>query len=145
VEVNMRTGEVRLLRFLAAQESGRVMNRLTFSNQVFGGVAMGVGLAMTEERVLDAGGSGRVLGANLHDYRIPTALDVPAEQVSLPIDRPDAEANTTGAKGLGEPVTIPTAAAIANAVAHATGVRVWDSPITPSRLCQLLADAHQEG
>jgi len=143
VEVNTRTGEVRLLRFLAAQESGRVMNRLTFSNQVFGGIAWGVGLALTEERVLDAGGSGRVLGANLHDYRLPTALDVPAEQVSLPIDRPDVAANTVGAKGLGEPVTIPTAAAIANAVAHAAGVRVWDSPITPARLLALLAAAKE--
>ena len=81
VEVNTRTGEVRILDFLGVHDSGRVMDRLTFDNQVFGGIAMGVGLALTEERVLDRA-TGKMVNANFHDYKIPTALDVPAEMAS---------------------------------------------------------------
>ncbi len=143
VEVNTRTGEVKLLRFLGANESGRVMDRLTFDNQVYGGITMGVGLAMTEMRVLD-GNTGKMVNKNWHDYKLPTALDVPPEMVSLPIELPDPEANNTGAKGLGEPVTIPTAAAIANAVYHATGVRVTETPINPYRLSALFAERLKE-
>jgi CO/xanthine dehydrogenase Mo-binding subunit len=138
VEVDTRTGEVRVTRFLSANESGRVMDRLTFDSQVIGGVTMGIGYGVTEERVFDRQ-TGKVLSANWHDYKIPTAKDVPAEIASLPIDLPDPEANTTGAKGLGEPVTIPTAAAVANAVYDAIGVRVTDSPISPMRVAALLA------
>jgi len=139
VEVNTRTGEVKLLRFLGAHDSGRVLNRLTYDNQVFGGMVMGVGLGMTEERVLDKQ-TGKMANANLHDYKIPTMKDVAAEHFCVPIDIPDTEFNTTGTKGLGEPATIPTAAAIANAVADAIGVRVTDSPITPVQLVGLLTE-----
>ena len=119
--MNVKTGEVRILRFLSAHDSGRVMSRLTFDSQVIGGVTMGIGLAMTEMRILDRNQTGKIVTGNWHDYKIPTAMDVPAEIVSLPLDLPDNEANSTGAKGLGEPVTIPTAAAVANAVYNATG------------------------
>jgi xanthine dehydrogenase YagR molybdenum-binding subunit len=145
VEVNTQTGETRILRFLAAQESGRVMNRLTYDNQVVGGITWGVGLAMTEARILDAKQTGKMLNRNWHDYKVPTALDVPAEVLSLPIDPGDTEANITGAKGLGEPVTIPTAAAIANAVFHAIGVRVTATPINPLSLGPLLSRWRKEG
>jgi CO/xanthine dehydrogenase Mo-binding subunit len=127
-----------VLRFLSSNDSGRVMNRLTYENQVIGGVTMGIGLAITEQRVFDRQ-TGKVVNGNWHDYKIPTAMDVPAEITSLPIDVPDSEANTTGAKGLGEPVTIPTAAAVANAVYHAVGVRVTESPISPMKLVAMLA------
>ena len=140
VEVNTRTGEVRILRFLAAQDSGRVMNRLTYDSQVIGGITMGIGLAMTEARILDQARTGKLLSKNWHDYKLPTALDVPSEMISLPIEPEDVEANTTGAKGLGEPVTIPTAAAIANAVCHATGVRVTNTPMNPLQLSRLFAE-----
>ncbi|HXY54419.1 MAG TPA: xanthine dehydrogenase family protein molybdopterin-binding subunit [Nitrospirota bacterium] len=139
VEVNTRTGEVRIIRFLAAQDSGRVMNRLTFDNQTFGGITMGIGFAMTEGRILDRNQTGKLLNKNLHDYKLPTMLDVPVDMTSLPIDRPDPEANLTGAKGLGEPVTIPTGAALANAVYNATGVRVTETPMTPLELMKLFA------
>ncbi len=139
VEVDFRTGEVRILRFLGAHDSGRVMSRLTYDNQVFGGITMGIGLAATEARILDGNQTGKMVNRNWHDYKLPTALDVPADMVSLPIDLGDTEVNTTGAKGLGEPVTIPTAAAVANAVYHATGVRVTTTPINPVKLCRLLA------
>jgi xanthine dehydrogenase YagR molybdenum-binding subunit len=91
VEVNTRTGEVKLLRYLAAQDSGRVMNRLTYDNQVIGGITMGVGLALTERRILDRARTGRMVNANFHDYMIPTAMDVPADQTVLPIDPHDTE------------------------------------------------------
>jgi xanthine dehydrogenase YagR molybdenum-binding subunit len=143
VEVNMRTGEVKIIRFLSANDSGRVMDRLTYDNQVVGGITMGVGLATTEMRILDASQTGKMVNRNWHDYKLPTALDVPALITSLPIDRPDDEANITGSKGLGEPVTIPTAAAIANAIYDATGIRMTTSPINPITLCEVLAKAER--
>jgi len=145
VEVNTKTGEIKILRFLSTNDSGRVMNRLTFDNQVFGGITMGIGLAMTEVRILDGNQTGKMVNRNWHDYKIPTALDVPTEVESLPIELEDPESNTTGAKGLGEPVTIPTAAAVANAVYHATGIRVTASPINPITLSQLLSQRRKEG
>ena len=92
---------------------------------------------MTEARILDEKQTGKMVNRNWHDYKLPTALDVPVKMESLPIELEDTEANTTGAKGLGEPVTIPTAAAIANAVYHATGIRVTTTPINPMKLSQL--------
>ncbi len=145
VEVNLKTGEVKILRFLGAHDSGRVMNRLTYDNQVFGGITMGIGFSMTESRILDRNHTGKLLNKNWHDYKLPTALDIPANITSLPIEPEDTNANIVGAKGLGEPVTIPTGAAIANAVYHATGVRLTDTPINPIRLCELLSDKGREG
>ena len=145
VEVNTRTGEVKLVRFLGAHDSGRVMNRLTYESQVIGGITMGIGFAMTEVRVLDRSQTGKLVSKNWHDYKLPTALDTPGEVVSLPIEIDDAEANSVGAKGLGEPVTIPTGAAIANAVYNATGVRVTETPINPMQLSRLLAEKRKEG
>jgi CO/xanthine dehydrogenase Mo-binding subunit len=144
VDVDMATGEVRIIRFLGAQDSGRIMSRLTYDNQVFGGITMGIGLAATEARVLDANQTGKMVNRNGHDYKVPTILDVPGRMISLPIETNDTEANTTGAKGLGEPVTIPTAAAVANAVYHATGIRVTQTPINPVQMCRLLAEHGKE-
>jgi xanthine dehydrogenase YagR molybdenum-binding subunit len=139
VEMNTWTGEVKIVRFLAVHDSGRVMNRLTFDNHVFGGITMGIGFAMSEARVLDKNQTGKMLNKNWHEYKVPTMLDVPVDMTSLPIEIPDNEANIAGAKGLGEPVTIPTAAAIANAVYHATGVRVTETPMTPLQLVKLFS------
>lgn len=140
VEVNTRTGEIRVIRFLAAHDSGRVLNPLTFRNQVIGGITMGIGFALTEERVMDRH-RGRLLTANLHDYKMPTALDAPADKACVIVDPHDTECNTTGVKGVGEPATIPTAPAIANAVFHATGLRLTDAPMSPARVLAALADA----
>ncbi len=140
VEVDVRTGQVRLLRLLAVQDSGRVMNALTFENQVHGGVVMGLGFGLTEERVLDHA-TGALLSRGWHDYQLPTALDAPASIDWLPVDPHDRECNSVGAKGLGEPAHIPTAAAVANAIHHATGVRPLEAPMTPPRLVALLARA----
>jgi xanthine dehydrogenase YagR molybdenum-binding subunit len=140
VEVDLRTGEVEILRFVAAHDSGRVMNRTTYDNQVFGGITMGIGFGSTEKRVLDRGQTGLLVSRGWHDYKIPTALDVPAEMEAVPIDPGDEEANTTGAKGIGEPATIPTAPAVANAVYNATGIRITETPITPAKLVQAMSE-----
>ena len=144
VEVNKRTGEVRVLRMLAAQDSGRVMNRLTYENQVIGALTMGIGMALTEQRVLDSN-TGKMLNANWHDYKIPTAKDVPAELTCLPIDPHDMEVNSTGTKGLGEPALVPAQAAIANAFYHATGVRATAAPFTPAAVINLLNQGRKQG
>ncbi|MDH3456750.1 MAG: xanthine dehydrogenase family protein molybdopterin-binding subunit [Gemmatimonadota bacterium] len=145
VEVNARTGEVKIIRFVGAHDSGRVMNRLTYQNQVFGGITMGIGFAMTEERVLDVDQTGKLANKNWHDYKLPTALDVPADMTCVPIDIPDPEANIAGAKGIGEPATIPTGAAIANAIYDAIGVRLTATPMTPAHIVQALANAERGG
>jgi xanthine dehydrogenase YagR molybdenum-binding subunit len=140
VEVDTRTGAARVVRYLAAQDSGRVMNRLTYDNQTFGGVFQGLGFALTEESVLDRQ-TGRMVNATWHDYKIPTMLDTPEAIESLPVDPHDTECNTVGCKGLGEPAHIPAATAIANAIHDAIGVRPLEAPVTPARLLALLAAA----
>lgn len=144
VEVDMRTGEVKILRLLGAHDSGRPFNELTFRNQVFGGMAMSIGFGMTEKRILDRN-SGKMVNANWHDYKLPTIQDVAYEHTCLPIDPHDTECNTVGAKGLGEPATIATAGALANAVYNATGIRVTDTPINPITLSRLMAGKKKEG
>ncbi len=136
--MNKRTGEIRVLRMVAAHDSGRVMNSLTYQNQVFGGITVGIGLGLTEQRVIDRQ-TGKVVKGNLHDYKVPTAKDVPYDMKCVPIDPHDTLCNSTGAKGLGEPATVPTAPAIANAVYNATGIRATHAPVTPMRMLQLLA------
>jgi xanthine dehydrogenase YagR molybdenum-binding subunit len=144
VEVNKLTGEIRVLRMLAAQDSARVMNLFTFRNQVIGGLTMGIGLGLTEQRVID-GPTGKLVNDNFHDYKIPTAKDVPADLTVVPIDLKDHEASTTSTKGLGEPALIPAATAIANAIYNATGVRCTSAPVTPAKLISLLSERRRQG
>ncbi len=140
MEVNIRTGESKILSFLGAHDSGRVLNRATFDSQVIGGIVMGVGFALTEFRQLDGSQTGKLCNKNWHDYKLPTALDVPQTTTSLAIELDDPEANNTGAKGLGEPVTIPTAAALANALHMATGIRFTRAPILPADIVDKLTN-----
>ena len=144
LEVNTKTGETQILRFLGAHDSGRVLDRLTYDNQVFGGIVMGIGFGMTEFRQLDVKQTGKLCNRNWHDYKLPTALDVPVDMESLPIEIDDPEANNTGTKGLGEPVTIPTASAIANALYMATGIRFTKAPVNPIEMRRHLS-AKKEG
>jgi xanthine dehydrogenase YagR molybdenum-binding subunit len=81
---------------------------------------------------------GKLLSANLHDYKVPTALDVPLDHEVLPIDPKDTECNIVGCKGSGEPAHVPTASAIANAIYDAIGVRPTDGPIEPKTILELL-------
>lgn len=136
VEVDVATGEVTVLRVVAAHDCGRIINPTMVDSQVIGAVTQGIGFALTEERIVDDK-RGVVLNPNLEEYKIPTVADVPPishAQVNLP----DPEANPTGAKGIGEPPLVPTAPAIANAVFDATGVRLRHAPLTQRRLIAAL-------
>lgn len=136
VKVNINTGQVRVCRIVAAHDIGRVVNPLTATSQVYGGVLMALGFTITEQRILD-GPTGLQLTANLEDYKVPVIGDVPEIDV-LFVDQADPEANSVGSKGLGEPPIIPTPAAIANAVADAIGVPITDLPITPDKVLRAL-------
>jgi xanthine dehydrogenase YagR molybdenum-binding subunit len=142
VEVNVETGQVRVLKVVAVHEIGRVINPLTAASQVYGGVAMGLGFGIMEERVID-GATGLQLTADLEGYKVPLIVDIPEIDVDF-VDLADPEANSVGSKGLGEPPIVPTPAAIANAVADAIGVRITELPITPDCILRALGE-HQEG
>lgn len=137
VEVDPRTGEVRVEHIVAVHDIGRVIDPLTARSQVEGGVIQALGFALTEERIVDRA-TGRVVNANLEDYKIPTVKDVPRITVRF-IDEPDVKANNTGVKGLGEPPIIPTAAAVTNAVSNALGVRLRHLPLTPRRVIEAMS------
>lgn len=133
VGVHERTGEVRVRRVASAFDFGRVLNRRTAHSQLMGGIVFGIGMALLERGEYDAS-SGRQLNASLAEYLVPVSADVPAIQVTM-LDRPDAIASPIlGAKGCGEIGNVGIAAAIANAVFNATGVRVRDLPITLDKL-----------
>ncbi len=137
VAVDVETGEITVERIIAVHDIGRVIAPLQASSQVHGGVLQGLGFALMEERVIDPT-TGTVVNANLEDYKLPTHADCPEIVVEF-VDRPDPHASTLGLKGLGEPPIVPTAPAIANAVYHATGVRVRTAPITRRRFLEARA------
>ena len=132
LSVDRDTGEVIVKRVVAAHDSGRIVNPLLHTSQVIGGISQALGYALSEERIVDAR-LGEVLNANLEEYKVPTVADIP-EIINASESMPDTEANPTGAKGCGEPPIIPTAAAIANAVHSATGLRIRELPITRDKL-----------
>ncbi|HEX5571273.1 MAG TPA: molybdopterin cofactor-binding domain-containing protein, partial [Ktedonobacterales bacterium] len=142
VEVDIATGEVRVLRIVAAHDCGRIVNPLTYTSQLEGGIIQGLGMALTEQRIVDER-LGVSVNPNLGDYKIPTIRDIPEIEIVL-LDRANPVANTIGALGAGEPPIIPTAGAIANAVAHAIGRPVTGLPLTPDRVLALLDD-HTRG
>ena len=132
VEVDVETGQVRVLRIVSAHDSGRIINPTLAESQLEGGIIQGIGYALFEERVLDER-LGLPLNPTMHDYKIPTIADIPAIDAFF-VGGADVVANHTGAKGLAEPPIIPTAPAIANAVANALGVEVMEIPLTPWRV-----------
>jgi CO/xanthine dehydrogenase Mo-binding subunit len=137
VAVDAALGEVRVERIVAVHDVGRIVNPLTASSQVEGGVLQGVAFALSEELVIDPT-TGVPVNAHLDDYKIPTIADVPEIVIDFP-HVADANLPNIGAKGLGEPPIIPTAAAIANAFAHATGRRATALPLTRDRVLEALA------
>jgi CO/xanthine dehydrogenase Mo-binding subunit len=132
VEVDVDTGQVRVLRVVSAHDSGRIINPTLARSQVEGGIIQGLGYALFEERVLDRH-SGVPLNPTTHDYKIPTMADIPEIEVIF-VEGADTTANHTGAKGLSEPPIIGMAPAIACAVADALGREVTEIPLTPWRL-----------
>jgi len=131
VDVDTETGFVKVKKVTCIQDGGMFVNKLTSESQVNGGIIMGIGYALYEERVMDRQ-SGVVLNPNFETYKLPALADIPEIEIVL-LDMPER-----GVIGIGEPVTIPTAAAIANAVANALGVRVPSLPMTPQRVLTAL-------
>lgn len=135
VAVDEETGEVRVERVVAAHDIGRAINPRGAEGQVEGGIAQGIGYALTENLFLE---DGRVVLSNFGDYKILAAADMPPRVEVIFVESLDPE-GPYGAKGVAEPGIIPVAAAIANAVANATGARVRDLPITPEKILASVA------
>jgi len=131
VEVDTETGFVRLKKIVAVHDCGLIVNPLTTTSQINGGVVSGIGYALYEERVMDRH-TGLLLNINFDSYKIPNIADMPDIEVVL-LDMPER-----GVIGIGEPAVIPVAGAIANAVANAIGVRVHSLPITPAKVLAAL-------
>jgi xanthine dehydrogenase YagR molybdenum-binding subunit len=137
VEVDIETGEVALVRIVTAHDVGRIVNPKMIDSQVIGGITQGLGFGLFEERLVDHR-LGMVMNASLEEYKVPTFADVPVIR-HVHVDVADVEANSTGAKGVGEPPLVPTAPAIANAIFDAVGIRVHTSPISRDRILDELA------
>jgi xanthine dehydrogenase YagR molybdenum-binding subunit len=132
VRVDPDFGTVRVARVVGSFAAGWIINPKTARSQAIGGMVGGLGMALLEEMVWD-GRNGRVVNANLADYLVPVNADVPALEAFF-LDEHDGHVNSLGAKGLAELALVGVAAAVANAVYHATGKRVRDLPITPDKL-----------
>jgi xanthine dehydrogenase molybdenum-binding subunit len=135
VEVDLETGEVRVIRVVAANDVGRALNPLGLAGQVDGGIIMGLGTALTEDFIVD---EGRVFTDRLARYRMPSILLLP-EITSFIVEHPAPE-GPYGAKGVGEIVSIPTAPAITNAIYHACGVRVRRLPVDQDWLARSIKE-----
>ena len=129
VVVDQTTGDVTIERYVVAQDVGFAINPTYIEGQIEGGVAQGIGQALSEEIVY---AEGRVVNANLTDYKMPTAMDMPPVECIL-VEHPSVN-GPYGAKGVGEPPCIQPPAAIANAVAAATGIRLHSLPITAEKI-----------
>ena len=134
VEVDPDTGEITLLGFAIAQDAGFAINPLSVAGQMEGGASQGIGIALFEEMLYDD--QGRLINGNLLDYRMPTMRDLPPIE-SIIVEVPSEE-GPYGARIVGEPSIVAGAAAVANAVADAIGVRVTEAPITPERVLRAL-------
>ncbi|MGW3290618.1 xanthine dehydrogenase family protein molybdopterin-binding subunit [Streptomyces sp. NPDC001002] len=132
VRVNRWTREPRLSRFVSVVDAGRIISEKTARSQIVGGVIWGLGQAFLEDAHLETD-TGRIANANLADYMVAVNADVPPIDVHF-LDYPDTDVSPVGARGIGELGVIGAAAAIANAVHHATGTRVRDLPITMEKL-----------
>ncbi|PYO31541.1 MAG: hypothetical protein DMD86_12690, partial [Candidatus Rokuibacteriota bacterium] len=136
LSVDPETGEITIHRYVVAQDVGFALNPVAIEGQIEGGVAQGLGQALSEEIVYEGG---RVLNPNLTDYKMPTTLDMPRVD-SILVQHPSL-VGPYGAKGVGEPPNIEPPAAVANAVAAATGLRITSLPITAEKIALGLADA----
>jgi xanthine dehydrogenase YagR molybdenum-binding subunit len=132
VRVDPELGQIRVSRFVGAFAAGRILNTKTARSQALGGITMGIGMALLEATHVDPG-NGRVVYPNIAEYLMPVHADVPEIQ-TLFVEEQDRLVNPAGVKGLGELPIVGAAAAIANAVWHATGIRVRELPITAEKV-----------
>ncbi|MFO0950881.1 MAG: xanthine dehydrogenase family protein molybdopterin-binding subunit [Isosphaeraceae bacterium] len=141
VEVDLETGVVKVLKIVAVQDSGLILDKLTWESQVSGGVIGGLNYGLFEERIMDPV-TGVMLNPDMEMYKLAGASDVPP--ITVIAYEPDDQ-KARGVIGVGEPPTIGTAAAIGNAVANAVGVRVPEWPMSPRNVLNALASASKEG
>ena len=132
VKVDEQLGVVRVTRIVSAVAAGRILNTKTARNQIMGSMVWGIGMALHEETLVDHK-FGRVMNANIAEYHVPVNADVHDIEVIF-VDEPDDIVNPLGVKGVGEIGIVGVAAAIANAIYHATGKRIRDLPITLDKL-----------
>jgi xanthine dehydrogenase YagR molybdenum-binding subunit len=132
VKVDEELRIVRVTRVVCAVAAGRIINPKTARSQILGGVVMGIGMALHEETYTDHK-LGRFMNHNLSEYHIPAHADIDNIEVIF-VDEPDTEVTPLGVKGLGEIGIVGTAAAVANAIYHATGTRVRSLPVTVDKL-----------
>jgi xanthine dehydrogenase molybdenum-binding subunit len=133
LDVDEATGRIEVRRVVSAHDVGRALNPLAAEGQIHGGIHMGLGYALSERLVVEGG---QILTQSFMDYAILRADDMPELVVCL-VESVDAE-GPFGAKGLGESGVIPVAAAVANAVKDAIGIRFTELPITPARVSAAL-------
>ncbi len=130
VKADVETGDVQVLQYVAAQDVGRAINPASVDGQIMGGVAQGIGWGLYESMIYD--NRGTLLTASFLDYAVPGMDAVPPiETIILEIPAP---VGPFGGKGIGEPPVVPGAAAIANAIADAIGVRIYEIPMTPEKI-----------
>jgi CO/xanthine dehydrogenase Mo-binding subunit len=135
VAVDTETGEVSVLQSIGAHDVGQAVNLRAVEGQIEGSALMGQGFALSEELILD---KGRLMNGSLSEYLIPTSEDVP--EIKAIVLESRSGLGPFGAKGIGEPVYAPVAASIANAVADAIGVRIFDLPITPEKVVKAVRE-----
>jgi carbon-monoxide dehydrogenase large subunit len=143
-EVDIETGEVRIRRYIAVDDCGRIINPAVVEGQVHGGIAQGVGQALMEGAAYDE--NGQILTASFMDYLIPTSTDLP----TLELDRTETPTpvNPLGAKGAGEAGTMGAPAAVVNAVVDALaplGVSHIDMPLRPEQVWRVIQQARGQG
>jgi xanthine dehydrogenase molybdenum-binding subunit len=138
VEVDITSGQVKVLRVVGAHDVGNTLNPVGLEGQVEGGIVMGLGFALMEDFTMREGIPQKT---TLTRYRIPTFLEMP-QMMSMLVEHPTAD-GPYGAKGVGEITSIPTAPAITNAIFNAVGVRVFDLPVTPSKILSALKEGRQ--
>jgi len=132
VRVDAELGSVRVVRVVTGVGAGRIMNEKTAMSQITGGVVGGIGMALMEETVMDHR-MGRIVNASLGEYHVPVNADIPSLEAFF-VEEHDEHVNPLGAKGIGEVSYVGVAAAVANAVFHATGKRIRQLPITLDKL-----------
>jgi CO/xanthine dehydrogenase Mo-binding subunit len=133
VEIDPLTGKVKVLRVVAAHDVGTAINPANCIHQIEGGLSMGLGFTLYEDLIRE---NGKTINPSFLSYKIPSTLDMVPLEAHLV--EASFEPGPFGAKAVGEPASVPTAAAIANAIANAIGVRIKDLPITPDKILEAL-------